>query len=288
MLVALTVAALFSSSMFVSAMLLTPSFGFSNGPFSTSSPKVILRPFQTAPGKNVKVTGINFTPNSAITISFAGGSIGSTQSNSTGGFSTLFAVPISIQNGLYPVGATDALGVTALAALNVTLSPKIALTATSHIVGGSVSISGSGFPPTSSVQVYFGSFLETITSTNATGGFSTSFKVPVVPNSIYIVEAISGAYFSTKSFPVSAHLTATPSSPVPVGSTITVSGTGFSANTQVSFNMGSIMISTKATTLADGTFSIGIIVPNVPKGQHTLAASDQSYNTAQVRVSVSN
>ena len=288
MLLALTMATLFTTSLFVSAMVFTPSSGFSNGQFSSSSPKVILRPFQTAPGKNVKVTGIHFTPNSAVTLSFAGGSIGSTQSNSTGGFSTLFAVPINIPNGLYPVGAKDTIGVTAQAALNVTLSPKIALTATSHIVGGSVSISGSGYPPSSSVQIYFGSFLETIARTDSAGTFSTSFKIPVVPNSIYLVEAISGAYFSTKSFPVSAHLTVTPSSPVLVGSTITVSGTGFSANTQVSFNMGSIVISTKATSLADGTFSIGITVPNVPKGQHILTATDQTSNTAQARVSVSN
>ena len=146
-----------------------------------------------------------------------------------------------------------------------------------------------GYPPSSSVQIYFGSFLETIARTDSAGTFSTSFKIPVVPNSIYLVEAISGAYFSTKSFPVSAHLTVTPSSPVLVGSTITVSGTGFSANTQVSFNMGSIVISTKATSLADGTvLDWNYSTERTKRTTHFDCDRSETSNTAQARVSVSN
>jgi hypothetical protein len=272
---------------------LTPSMiseAYSVIPAAAHDPKVTLRPMNSSPGKTVKVTGTNFTPSDGVTIAFAGNEITTTSSNSTGGFVADFAVPLGIPAGLYPVGATDQNGLTAENSLNITLDAKITLSTSgsSHIVGATLAVKGSGFPPDASVDVYFGTSLESSPTTTSEGSFSSSFPIPEVPNAIYTVQAVSGTYSATNTFPLVAHLSVSPTGAVQVGSSVTVSGTGFAANSQVTITLGSTKISTEPTTGTDGAFSVILTVPNLAKGGYTLEATDQSANSAETKLSVSN
>ena len=285
--------ALMTALFLISSILVFPlstSKAYSGIPLTCTAPKVTLRTLNSSPGKTVKVAGVCFTATSAITVSFAGNVATTTTSNSTGGFSASFVVPLGISAGLYPVQATDAIGLTAEKTLTIALVEKITVSTSggSHIVGATVDVTGSGFPSNAQVNVMFGTLSETTSTTNSQGSFTTSFKVPEVANGIYTIEAVDGTDIASKTFAISAHLTISPTTPVAVGSTITVSGTGFSATSQVMFTFGSSKISTKVTTLTDGAFTAGITVPNLTKGGYALVAIDQSSNSAQIRVSVSN
>jgi hypothetical protein len=289
----ITKLALITVLFLVSSILVFPlstSKAFTGITLASTAPKITLGALNSSPGKTVKVTGVNFTPTSAITVSFAGGQITTTTSDSSGGFVASFVVPLGIPAGLYPVQATDAKGLTAEKTLTIALLEKIAVSTSgaSHIVGVTVVVSGSGFPSNAQVNVMFGTLPETTSTTDSQGSFTTSFSVPQVPNGIYTIQAIDGTNIASKAFAIVAHLTVSPTGPVTVGTMIAVSGTGFSAGSQVTFTFGSSKIATKATTLADGTFSVKITVPNLTKGGYALVATDQNSNSAQIRVQVSN
>ena len=167
-----------------------------------SSPRIILRPFTSSPGKTVKVTGINFTPYSPIAVYFAGGMVANTVSNLTGGFVSKFVVPKDAPAGLYPVSAMDGSGKSGSNILNVTLSPKIKLGATSGKVGEKVSISGSGYISNSKITILFNNKIIATTSSDSAGSFVGSFVVPLIPTGSYAVSASDGTNKASKAFTV--------------------------------------------------------------------------------------
>lgn len=255
-----------------------------------STPKITLRPLDSSPGKTVKVTGVYFATSSSITVSFAGGSIASTISNSTGGFVVSFVVPTSTPAGLYPVSAMDASGLSASNILTIALSPKITLSTggSSHAVGVMVSVSGTGFKPNSPIEVYFNNQLVASSTTNSQGTFSGSFTVPTVTAGTYSVNATDGTNYGSKTFAIKPQLKVSPTGSVTVGSKLTVTGTGYAANSLVSFTLVTAKITTKVTSSLEGTFSIQITIPNVAKGGYFLVGTDASSNTAEVHLSISN
>ena len=72
--------------------------------------------------------------------------------------------------------------------------PSLTLNPPNGIVGDTVTVTGTGFTPNTKVIIYFdvsGDLVKlTETSTNSTGGFETTFKVPNVPPGSYNVTAI--------------------------------------------------------------------------------------------------
>ena len=183
-----------------------------------TAPKIILRPFNSEPGKSVKVTGLRFTAGSTVTITFNGITVDSkVPVNSTGGFVTSFIVPKGTAVGSYPVVATDAKGLQATNTLMIGTAAKIVLTTGGkpRIVGTMLTVTGTGFLPSVTVTVYFSGVAEATPTSSTTGGFVTTFAVPAVPQGSQEVSASDGTNNAQRAFIVNPHITASPTTAAP-------------------------------------------------------------------------
>ena len=289
--------ALIISTMFVFAfsfVFLGFSSAYSAGLAPVGPPRVTLRLFNISPGKSDRVTGINFTPNSAVSITFAGANnvVAKTGANSTGGFVTQFIVPSGTPQGLYPVVATDnsSAKLSAQNILNVVLVAKIVLSTAgkAHVVGGTVYVNGTGFAASRSVTIYFNNLKIGSSTTDGSGNFLTTFSLPSDPFGSYYVNATDGTNNVGKLFALSSHLVISPNTKTTVGSPVAITGSGYSANSQVSFTFGGSAVATKVTSKSDGSFSVQITIPNVPKGGYQVVGTDSNGHSAKGRVGVLN
>jgi len=210
--------------------------------------------------------------------------------NVTGGFVAQFPVASNTPPGVYPVAATDTSGLNAENILFVVSSPKIVLgtAGKAHVVGVILSVNGSGFSIDKSVTVYFDNQFVGSTIASDTGSFLYSFSVLSIPAGTYYVNATDGSNSALKTFVLNPHLKISPNTGTTVGEKITVAGTGFSANVQVRFTFGGSKIPTRVTTKSDGSFSVQITIPNIPKGGYEVVGTDADGRSAQGRVGVSN
>ncbi len=284
---AMVVAAVYLTSVFVVPI---SASAYSASPLAATAPKIILRPFNSEPGKSVKVTGLRFTAGSTVTITFNGITVDSkVPVNSTGGFVTSFIVPKGTAVGSYPVVATDAKGLQATNTLMIGTAAKIVLTTGGkpRIVGTMLTVTGTGFLPSVTVTVYFSGVAEATPTSSTTGGFVTTFAVPAVPQGSQEVSASDGTNNAQRAFIVNPHITASPTTAAP-GATITVTGTGFAAGSSVSFTLNGAALTATATTDGTGSFSVPVQIPTTAvKGGQPLVATDASLNKASVRIKVS-
>ncbi len=280
------------AAVYLSSLFLVPisTSAYYSAPAATKPPKVLLRPLTSSPGKSVKVTGLNFTPNAALSVKFNGISECSQCSvNSTGGFVMTFIVPAGTKAGSYPVVATDHNGITASNTLTVKSAVKIILSTggKAHTVGTTVTISGAGFSLSTTITVLFGGTQVATTTSNSSGGFQTTFGVPAMPAGTYTVSASDGTTTGKNAFKLVSHISANPEFSVAPGSTIVVTGTGYAANSMVTFTLGAVTLTGTATSDSTGQFSAQVQIPsNTVKGGYSLIGTDQSANNAKVRVTV--
>ena len=262
--------------------------------YATGSPKIVLRPFNIAPGKTDQVTGINFTPLSTVNVTFAGPGnlVATTQVNSTGGFVAKFAVESNTPPGLYAVSATDnsPARLSAEKILSVLNTPKIVLLTggKAHVVGVTITVNGSGFSANNLVTVFFNNAVVSTPTTDTLGNFLGTFIAPSAPAVTYYVNATDGRNNVFKTFVLNSHVSISPNSKVPAGTIVVVTGSGYSATSMVSFTFGGTPLATKIKTNNFGAFSVQITVPTVAKGSYQLAATDATGHSSIGRIGVSN
>jgi cell division inhibitor SulA len=142
--------------------------------------------------------------------------------------STIHVVVPDLIGGLYPVTVTR-LGVTTNFQ-NFNLLPAItALSVSNGIVGSSVTLTGTGFNPTASLNtVKFGTTLATVTAA-APDGHSLTVKVPTGIWGTHNLSVTVGSQTSTETHPytVIPHITSMAANGT-IGSSQTIVGTGFS------------------------------------------------------------
>ena len=225
-------------------------------------------------------SGSGATAGSKVTCSISGSSL-------TGGATYRFA--IAVRDGATVAESATSLGSTAV----FIVQPAIAPVASQGPVGAMESLTGDGFSPSAGVRVTFnavamtpvactvGTFNGTLITTDATGRFSCSFRVPAETAGSY---PLVGEDVATNS-PTSAtqFLVTVPTISVnpPTGTTggqVTVTGTGFSVSTNLaSLVFESVTISSctagSLTTSATGSFSCTFVVPGGTVGT-TIVATD--------------
>ncbi len=166
-----------------------------------SSPPAILTPVITISptsgpmGTLVTVSGSGFADSSAVTIKYDGTQVTTTTTTASGAIPSgvTFVVPASAA-GIHTVQATDASSNTASTTFTVT-APAITISPTSSPAGTQVTVSGSGFAPSSTVTItYDGSTVTTspITVTTTASGAIPSgvtFVVPASAAGIHTVQA---------------------------------------------------------------------------------------------------
>jgi len=243
--------------------IIDSSFNYANTTFQVTTPNITVSPTSGPVGTNVTVTGSNFIDNSNITINFDGNPIATNPSivtaNATGWFSATFNFNVNDTAGVKQVLASDGVN-SAYANFNVTSS--IALSPINGPIGSSVNMTGSGFAASQPVIVTFaGSTVATTPvsfSTNGFGFFNASFTIPTGQTAggktVNATDASSNAANAT--FTVTPSISLSPTSGN-VGSTVTVSGSGFAANSALTakFAGSTVIISGTTSTNSSGSFT---------------------------------
>ncbi len=222
-------------------------------------------------------TSISFSePDGAY--SYSVGSVSGYTSSPSSGTVTVNGVPVGV-----PITFTAA-------TLAVTVSP------TQGPVGSTVTVSGTGFAPSTKLKslVFDSKTIASCTSGSLTaaaqGTFSCTFKVPTGTSGTTVKATNVGGKAATGKFTVTTpKLTVSPVKGA-VGSTVTVSGTGFSLSTKLKslvFDSKTITGCTSGslTAGAKGTFSCTLKVPSGTSGT-TVKATDVGGKTATGKFTV--
>ncbi len=265
----------------------TNTIGATDGTTSASSnfnvvPNISLSPVRGQAGSSVTVSGTGFAVSSTVTVTFGSvGQVATTSSNSTGSFSTSFIVP-SVPSGTNVVTATDTGSNSATANFNV-LVPKVTLKPSTGATGKTVTVTGTGFAPTSTITISYDGSPQTTSpgaiQSNSTGGFTGTFAVPASPVGSNTVNATDGTNFATANYNVAPSISITPKTSAGKNSiTVTITGTGYTANSPITITFdGAVQTTTPASvvTLANGGFTATFVVPSTtPAGTYTVQATD--------------
>jgi hypothetical protein len=230
---------------------------------------------------NVTVSGTNYAPNSAITITYDGTTVATTTATSSGAIppNVRFMVPPSTA-GAHTVRARDN---SYSATATFTVTPNIKIQPTMGPSGATIEVSGEGFAPSSTLTVTFiGTLVATTPPTKTTdglGSFSTiTFTVPSATTGLKIVRVTdaSGNY-DTATFTLGDRtVTLNPTTGAP-GTTVTVTGSYFLPNAPITIKFDTTTVLTTPTTVTSsttGTFSATFDIPSGAAGAHTVTASD--------------
>jgi hypothetical protein len=252
--------------------------------FTVTAPTLTLNPTTGPVSTSVTMTGSNFVPNSAVTVTFGGNTLTtnpvSITASGTGTFSATFNVPASSTGGK-AVTATDAATNSGSATFTVT-TPSIALSPNNGPVTTSVTVSGSNFVPSSALTVTYDGVTVGASTSTASGALPTGVTFPV-PSSTFGSHTVTvtdssgnnaGALFS-----VTASISLSPVNGV-VGTSVTVTGRGFAGSSTITLSFNSVGVTTSPTPVqADtfGTFSCSFTVPSSTTGAKTVQASDGTH-----------
>ncbi len=244
-------------------------------PAQAASGTISISPTAGPVGTTIYVYGQTFTASKTYIVYFSGVGIVS-GSTGTGTFTAPLTVP-TYPRGLYPVTVTtDAPDISNTVYFTVT--PQITLSPSSGYVGDQVTVSGTGFNASSSVTIYFDTTaVHTVTATTS-GTFSgVTFTVPDSYKGLHTVKGSDasgdspGVIFTTL-----PKITVTPTSGG-VDDTVTISGTGFAAYSNITFYLDNISVSAGTTTNANGSFTNNTFtIPSTSRGSHTIKARDAS------------
>jgi IPT/TIG domain len=151
---------------------------------------------------------------------------------------------------------------------------------TSGLTGTVVNATGTGFAADSAITITFsGKTVTTTCTSNATGSFSCTFKVPAAPHGPQTVVAKDASdNNASATFSVKAKLLLSPTSG-PGRTVVTVTGTGFSASSaiKITFNGTKVAI---CKSNAVGSFSCTFDVPVGKNSSDAVKAKDASGDTA--------
>jgi hypothetical protein len=219
---------------------------------------------------------------------------GATKTDGSGSFTCTVIVPDS-SAGTHTVVVTDETGNQPQVYFDV--KPKVTLTPSSVIMGKAVEIRGTGFGETEDISVTFnGKRVPTtplIIRTNYNGSFTASFAASNEAGTGTVTLEVSDSSFNKTStqftiLPITtiqAAITLNPAttsaSPGYVGIQITVEGTKFAANSEVTLvysGAGSMPIA-RANTDNKGDFLTTFTAPPSTGGDHSVTATDGA-NTA--------
>jgi len=194
-------------------------------------------------------------------------------------FNAYFGVPV-LPRGAYNVTITNTVGDTQTGTVPVfTITPQIFLTTNNGHIGDQLTISGNGFAASTPITIYLDGVAQAPTaaiSTDAIGQFSNgSITIPTTFGGVHTITAWDN-YGSSPgvSYTVAATMTLSAATGA-VGSSFTVTGSGFAANTTPSFLIDGTVVNVGAVTDATGKFTNAtVVIPTIGAGLHTLTVQD--------------
>ncbi|MBI4284614.1 MAG: IPT/TIG domain-containing protein [Chloroflexi bacterium] len=243
-------------------------------------PLVTINRVSGSPGTSVTVTGSGFgASESGITVTFDGTTVASgITANAQGGWTANLSIPASISgpHTIDTFGTTTA--VTSVQDVSFTVGPSIVISRTSGSPGNMVTVTGAGFGANEAgiTVTYDGTAVASNISTNAQGGWSTTFTVPASPSGPHTIDA-SGAVTAAAAvidltFTTGPTIAISRTSGNP-GSSLTVTGAGFGpSEAGITISLDGSTITSNISANAQGGWSTTFTIPVVTSGAHTIDA----------------
>jgi len=246
--------------------------------FNVLKPDISLSSRSGAVGKKLVVEGEGFYADRVVAIYFDTVILVTLTASSTGAFSYSFNVP-NTSAGAHTIVAKNDKGDSARSDFDIIA--QIIINPLTGPVGSVVSVEGNGFDSRSDVSIFFQYDEVAYARTDKYGAFSlTSFNVPQVPPGTYeIIVRDEGGNTAKYGFTIIAGVTMDRTT-TSVGGELTLTGTGFEANTEVDMQFDGAAVAT-ITADSSGAFRIVFKVPASKHGEHVITLSD-GLNTREV------
>lgn len=251
----------------------------------TISPKITISSSSGPVGTQITVAGNGFDGSSTITLTWDGTDTSrTTNSNTSGSFSSLSYTIPTTTGGAHNINAHDSAGHTATNIV-FTITPTISISSTSGHAGDTTILSGDGFAGTSTITVVWkGSDTSTTTTSASNGTFAgLVFTIPITETpGTYTITAHDTV---PNQAPNKNYTVVTATTPVitlstnkgPSGSTITISGNGFSVLATTATIRWDGSDTSTTCSLSSGSFSnCSFIIPSATAGDHTISARDNA------------
>ncbi len=263
-----------------------PPGGSSGVVTAATSAALTVYPTEGVVGTSVTFNATHFGVTKKITISSASGTVCSGVTTSKGVFSCTYTIPPT-PGGADKFTAENGGGLTSTATFTVV--PRLVVLPTSGPIGTVALFAGTGFSAKATVDVNWtapaGASVVACTGTadsSGNGSFSCTFTVPASPGGGHTFGASAGAaYTASVKFTVLPQLVAAPGFG-PAGSTVTFTGTGFGATTNVAVSWVDGP-ACSGPTLDTGSFDCSYPIPSTTAGgYYNFSAMDGSGNSATV------
>jgi len=251
--------------------------------------EIDIYPDEGCVGTEVTINGTGFIDDEQLTVEFDGNEVniesGDEEVDSDGEFELTILVPGDTA-GDHTITVIGDEGSEVEA--EFTIEPDMTVSPYAASPSGTVTIAGTGFGNRVEVDIILGHF-GFVTDTNHNGSFSYQIEVPELDEGIYQIDAededgndanvelIVKEATDLTTIPATSAL-----SPGHVGQSVTISGTAFRPNAQITIIYTSTP-QTVATTISDanGNFITTFSIPKSMAGSHTITASDGT-NSLQV------
>jgi hypothetical protein len=237
--------------------------------------EISLSPTKGKVGTRVTITGSGFDNYESIDITFGSTSVdidsGDDETDSSGDFTSYITVPEAAKGSqTVTVEIGDGEG-----EASFTVEPDIEIDPEDGGVNERVTVTGTGFAKNGNISITFDGDDVATGSADSHGSFTATFNVPEVTPGTYEIKADTAKASFTISTSVSISPTTSATSPGYVGDEITISGTGFKGNSDITITYESTPVEVATVTSeSDGSFEATFKVPASQHGEHTITADD--------------
>jgi len=253
-------------------------------PFTVTARQITISPSSGYVGSTVTVSGSGFNASSSVTIYFDTTAVHTVTATATGTFSgATFDVPESYR-GTHTVKGSDTGGESP--GVSFTVLQQITVTPTSGAAADTITISGTGFAANAGITLYFDntSVSAGTTVTNASGSFTNNlFTIPLSSRGSHTIKAKDASNNNaTTPFTIAEKITITPTSGTS-GTTVTVSGTGFSASRSITIKYNTVPVTSSPAAIStdtNGSFTASFNVPAGVAGTYSVQATDGTYSAS--------
>ena len=229
-----------------------------------------LDPITGSPGTIIDVEGEGFAASQPVIITFNGDTVNTQNTLSAGSLNTSFAVP-AIGAGTYLIN------IGSFPSISFAVTSGLAISPSSGPPGTSVQITGTGFTPSTAIDLSIAGVTWQSITADGSGGLNRTLQIPQVAGGSQSITVSGGSV--TANFDVTPTLAVDLTTVAP-GDTVNVSGTAFRANeTGITVKFDSTNVATSVNADAQGSWSASVTIPSSTAGSHNITASGPSTTT---------
>ena len=220
-------------------------------------------------GDDVVVTGMGFCDDDEVKLYLDGSRIGETETDLNGSFTATCSIPES-SNGRHTIKAEDIAD--NVDTIDFVTQQSIGIEPAEGAPGTEFVVTGSGFNADAGVSISFGDEEILVVHTSNYGSFTALCSVPGGASGVYKVKADDGDVRDYASFTLTSVASLSAGGDF-VGAPLTVTGSGFQPNSEVTVAFDSSQVARSAAS-AVGSFTITFPAPRSTRGEHIISVTD--------------